>query len=70
MFDFISGLLIDLSLITGIILLIMSFTTKFKKHKSKMIIAGMVLIGVGLTFFDTTALYEAYQNGVDWGKNN
>ena len=70
MVEFIGGLLIDLSLIAGFILFVMSFFKKYKKHKSKMRLIGMTLIVIGLIFFDTSALSEAYQNGIDWGKNN
>jgi hypothetical protein len=48
----------------------MSFTQKFRKHKSKMLITGLALIAVGLVFLDTSVLSEAYQKGFEWGKNN
>ena len=70
LFNFISGLFIDLSLLVGIVLFVMSFTQKFRKHKSKMLITGLALIAVGLVFLDTSVLSEAYQKGFEWGKNN
>lgn len=68
MLDFIGGLLIDLSLIAGAILFVMSFFQKYKKHKLKMLIAGVILIAIGIIFFDMAAISEAYQNGVEWGR--
>lgn len=70
MLEFISGIFIDLSLFGGIILLVLSFSNKFRKHKPIMLTAGAVLLAVGLIFFDATAVSEAYQNGLEWGKNN
>ena len=70
MIDFISGLLVDLSLIGGVILVVLSFFQKYKKHRLKMVIAGLVLFTVGIIFLDTAALSEAYQNGVEWGRGN
>ena len=70
MLDFIGGLLIDLSLIVGIILFVMSFFEKYKEHKSKMLVVSLSLIAIGLIFFDISAVSEAYQNGVEWGESN
>ena len=70
MLDFIIGLLIDLALIGGTFLLILSFFKKFKKHRTKMFIASVVLIVIGLIFLDTAALSEAYQKGMEWGESN
>ena len=68
MIDFISGLLIDLSLIGGVILVVLSFFQKYKKHRAKMVIAGIVLFAIGILFLDSAALSEAYQNGFEWGR--
>lgn len=61
------GILVDLSLIGGIILFLISFLEKYKKHKMKMIIVGLVLIAIGLIFIDVSAIQEAYQSGMDAG---
>ena len=68
MIDFISGLLVDLSLIGGVILVVLSFFRKYKKHRLKMVIAGVVLLAIGILFLDTAALSEAYQNGLERGR--
>lgn len=69
MLEFISGLLIDLSLIGGIILFGISFSKKFRKHRTKMLVASLILVAVGLMFLDYSALSEAYQSGFESGKN-
>lgn len=61
------GVLVDLSLIGGIILFLISFLEKYKKHKMKMIIIGLALIVIGLIFIDVSAIQEAYQNGMEAG---
>lgn len=61
------GILVDLSLIAGIVLFVISFLKKYKKHKMKMMIAGLVLIAIGLIFFDVSAIQEAYQSGMEAG---
>jgi hypothetical protein len=63
MIEFISGLLVDLCLIGGIILLLISLKKKFKEQRLKMIVISVILIAVGLIFLDTEALNEAYQRG-------
>ena len=70
MLEFIIGLLIDLSLIGGIILCGLSFSKKYRKHRSKMLVASLILIAVGLIFMDYSALKEAYQSGIEYGRNN
>ena len=50
--------------------MILSFFKKFKKHRTKMFIASVVLIVIGLIFLDTAALSEAYQKGMEWGESN
>lgn len=69
MLDFIGGILIDLSLLGGLILFALSFTQKFKNHKWKMVTASLILVLIGLIFFDTAAISEAYHNGVKTGEN-
>ncbi len=61
------GVLVDLSLIGGIILFLISFLEKYKKHKMKMIIVGLALIAIGLIFIDVSAIHEAYQSGMEAG---
>jgi len=61
------GILVDLSLIGGVILFFMGFLEKYKNHKMKMLIVGLVLIVIGLIFIDWSAIYEAYQNGLQAG---
>ena len=68
MLDFISGLFIDLSLFSGIILLALSFIKKFKKHQSKMVITSIVLIVIWIVFVDMGAISEAFQQGVEAGR--
>jgi len=63
MIEFISGLLVDLCLIGGIILLLISLKKKFKEQRLKMIVVSVILIAVGLIFLDTGALTEAYERG-------
>jgi len=65
MIEFISGLLVDLCLIGGIILLLISLRKKYKEHRVKMIVLSVILIAVGLIFLDTGALSEAYQRGTE-----
>ena len=67
--DLISGLFTELCLFGGVILFALSFAQKFNKHKSKMLIVSVLLIAVGLIFFDTAAVSEAYQQGYEWGKS-
>jgi len=67
MLDIIGRLFIDISLIGGIILFVLSFSKKFRKHRSKMLIASVLFIIVGLIFFDSAALSEAYQRGRETG---
>ncbi|XWN36435.1 MAG: hypothetical protein ROO71_10800 [Balneola sp.] len=59
------GILVDLSLIGGLILFTISFLEKYKKHKMKMMIIGLVLIVIGLIFIDVSAIQEAYQSGLE-----
>ncbi|MEX2398499.1 MAG: hypothetical protein WD432_00405 [Candidatus Saccharimonadales bacterium] len=70
MLEFISGLLVDLSLIGGIALLGMSFFKKFKKHQSKMIVCSIVLLVIWIMFVDMVAISEAFQQGFEAGKGN
>jgi len=65
MIEFISGLLADLCLIGGVILLLISLRKKYKEHRVKMIVLSVILIAVGLIFLDTGALSEAYQRGTE-----
>jgi len=65
MIEFISGLLVDLSLFGGVILLLISLNKKYKEQRLKMIAASVILIAVGLIFLDTGALSEAYQRGTE-----
>ncbi len=65
MIEFISGLLVDLCLIGGVILLLISLKKKYKEQRLKMIIVSVILIAVGLIFLDTGALSEAYQRGTE-----
>jgi len=65
MIEFISGLLVDLCLIGGVILLLISLRKKYKEHRVKMIVLSVILIAVGLIFLDTGALSEAYQRGTE-----
>lgn len=65
MIEFISGLLVDLCLIGGVILLLISLKKKYNEQRLKMIIVGVILIAVGLIFLDTGALSEAYQRGTE-----
>jgi hypothetical protein len=69
MLEFISGLLIDFSLIGGIILFGLSFSKKYRKHKAKMLVASLILIAVGFIFLDYSALSEAYQSGLESGRS-
>lgn len=69
MADLILGLLIDLSFFGGIALIIMSFFKKFEQHRRKIIVAGLLLTALGLIFLDTSAMWEAYQRGVAFGKS-
>ncbi|WP_445664031.1 hypothetical protein [Fodinibius sp. AD559] len=61
--DVIGGLLVDLSLLGGIILFIMSFFKKYREYRYKMIIFGLILIVIWWAFIDTTSLQEAAQQG-------
>ena len=70
MFDFLTGLLTELSILAGITLFIMSFSKKYKNHKVKMITVGVVLVIIGIVFIDTAGISEAYQQGVEFVKNN
>lgn len=63
--DFISGLFIDLSLLGGIVLFIMSFFKKYKKYRYKMMIVGVALIVIWIAFVNTASLQEAYQEGYE-----
>lgn len=58
-----SGIIVDVALIGGLILFCMSFIKKFSPHNTKLLVAGVVLIALGLFFIDTSALYEAFQSG-------
>ena len=70
MIEFISGVLIDLSLIGGIILCGLSFSKKYRKHRSKMLFASLILIAIGIVFLDYSTLMEAYQTGFESRRNN
>ncbi|PAU92637.1 hypothetical protein CK503_15715 [Aliifodinibius salipaludis] len=61
--DFIGGLLVDLSLLGGILLFIMSLFKKYREYRYKMIILGLVLIVIWWVFIDTASLQEAFQQG-------
>lgn len=69
MIEFISGLLVDLCLIGGVILLLTSLRKKFKEQRLKMIALSVILIAVGLIFLDTGALNEAYQRGAEFDRD-
>ena len=70
MLEFISGLLIDLSLFGGVVLFAMSFSKKFKKHQSKLIMTSVVLLVIWIVFIDMGAISEAFQQGVEAGRGN
>ena len=63
MLEFIGELFMDVSLFVGIILLALSFSKKFRRYRSRMLVASVALIAVGIIFFDSTAVSEAYQSG-------
>lgn len=53
---FIGGLLVDLSLLGGIILFIMSLFKKYREYRYRMIMFGLVLIVIWWLFIDTASL--------------
>lgn len=61
------GILLDVGLIAGIGLLIASFTNRYKKHRTKFIAIGIVLILLWVFFVDWSAMEAAYQRGVEAG---
>jgi uncharacterized membrane protein HdeD (DUF308 family) len=65
MLDIISGLLVDLSLLGGVILCIMSFFNRYKQYRFKLLIMGLILLTVGIVFVDTAALSAAFQKGAE-----
>ncbi len=67
--DLITGILIDLSLIGGVILFLVSFFKKYKEYRLKMLIVSLILIAVGIIFIDISAISEAYQSGLEFGSN-
>lgn len=69
MLEFIRGLFVDLSIIGGIILFAVSFSNKYRIHRTKLLVAGIILIIAGFIFIDGSAIAQAYQNGLEWGKN-
>ncbi|NGP88465.1 hypothetical protein [Fodinibius halophilus] len=70
MLDFIIGLLVDLSLLGGIILFFMSFSKKFREYRSKLLIVSVVLITVGILSIDVASLSEAFQEGQRWASTH
>lgn len=70
MVEFITGLLSELSILAGITMFIMGFFEKFKEYKVKMITIGVILIIIGVAFFDTAGISEAYHKGFEYGNNN
>lgn len=65
MFNFMLGVLVDVSLIGGVILFFMSFSKKYKSRQTTLLIAGMVLVILGLIFLDSSALYDSFQKGYE-----
>lgn len=63
MVDFFSGIFLDLLLISGILLLLMSPFKKFKEYRKVMIPLGILFVIIGLTFFDWNAAREAFWEG-------
>jgi hypothetical protein len=70
MFEFLSGLFLDLSLIGGIILLLISPFQKFREHRKILIPIGLVLVIIGITFIDWNALREGFWDGYNAANGN
>lgn len=68
MFDFILGIFLDLLLISGVILLLISPFQKFKEYRKLLIPLGVLFIVFGIVFTDWNAVREAYWEGVRWAK--
>jgi len=68
MFDFILGILFDLLLISGVLLLLISAFTKFKDHWKILVPIAILFILIGIAFIDWNAVGEAYWEGVQWAK--
>lgn len=69
MFDFTLGIFLDLLLISGVILLLISPFKKFKEHRKTLVPMAILFIVVGIAFIDWNAVEEAYWEGVQWANN-
>ena len=66
--DFLDGLLTDLVLFSGIVLFFLGFFKRHRQNRIKYIIAGIILVALGLGFTDWQSVYEAGQNGREWAE--
>ncbi len=63
--DFVLGLLLDIAIIAGIVLLVLSVRKKHRARRFKMVLVGIFLVATGLVFLDWDELSEAYDRGYD-----
>lgn len=63
MFEFLTGLFLDLLLIGGIILLSRSPFKKFRENRKVFIPLGILFIVIGIVFIDWNAAQEAFWEG-------
>ena len=57
------GYVTDFSIIIGIILLILSFKSKYKNYRLSLLSLGIVLLVAGFYFFDYQAFWEGFKAG-------
>jgi len=69
MLELIGGYVTDLSLLAGIVLFIMSFLAKYKEHRFKLIAVAILLLIIGIAFFDVDAFIEGYERGREFAEN-
>ncbi|MCG2588100.1 hypothetical protein [Rhodohalobacter sulfatireducens] len=69
MFDFILEIFLDLSLISGVILLLISPFKKFKEHRKILVPMAILFIVISIAFIDWNAVGEAYWEGYHFAKN-
>jgi uncharacterized membrane protein SirB2 len=68
MFDFILKIFLDLLLVSGVILLLISPFKKFKDYRKILVPMAILFIVIGIAFIDWNAVQEAYREGARWAK--
>jgi uncharacterized protein YqhQ len=68
MIDFIFGIFLDLLLICGVILLLVSPFKKYQEYRKILVPIAILFIVIGIAFIDWNAVQEAYREGARWAK--